>query len=85
MGKSLPGVLNYHAAVEEGDGSIVFLHRILRGAADRSYGIHVARLAGMPLSVVLRAQEILQTLEQANREKPKKTIGKTFEKQLSLF
>jgi DNA mismatch repair protein MutS len=60
----LPRVDNYRVDVlEEGD-EVVFLHRVVPGGADRSYGIHVARLAGMPRSVVRRAGEILQDLEQ---------------------
>ncbi len=65
--KILPHVRNYNVAVaEEGDG-VVFLHRIAQGGADRSYGIHVARLAGVPRTVTQRAQEILSALEQDSR------------------
>lgn len=59
----LPRVRNYNVAVAEQDGRVVFLHRILPGGADRSYGVHVAQLAGLPRQVVVRAQEILQELE----------------------
>jgi DNA mismatch repair protein MutS len=51
---------------EEGDG-VVFLHRVVRGAADRSYGVHVARLAGIPRGVTRRAEEILKELEAGRR------------------
>jgi len=61
--KSLPGVLNLNVAVKEWDESIVFLHRIVPGGADRSYGIHVARLAGIPQSVSSRAKQVLEQLE----------------------
>lgn len=61
--KSLSGVQNLNVAVKEWDEHIVFLHRIVPGGADRSYGIHVARLAGIPRSVNQRAKEILQQLE----------------------
>jgi DNA mismatch repair protein MutS len=61
--KSLPGVQNLNVAVKEWDDNIVFLHRIVPGGADRSYGIHVARLAGIPHCVNQRAQEILVQLE----------------------
>ncbi|NPA05925.1 MAG: DNA mismatch repair protein MutS [Chloroflexi bacterium] len=64
----LPGVRNYHVAVAEEGDRVVFLHRILPGRADRSYGIHVAQLAGMPRAVIQRAQEILQRLEAAGQE-----------------
>jgi DNA mismatch repair protein MutS len=59
----MPAVRNLHVAVREWKGDVVFLHRILPGATDRSYGIHVAQLAGVPRSVVARAQEVLGTLE----------------------
>lgn len=59
----LPRVRNYNVAVAEEEGRIVFLHRILPGGADRSYGVHVAQLAGLPRAVVQRAQELLLGLE----------------------
>ena len=61
---TLPGVRNFSVAVSEEDGRIAFLRRIVPGGADRSYGVHVAMLAGMPASVVSRAQELLTYLEQ---------------------
>ena len=63
LAATLPGVRNYRVAVSEEDGNIAFLHRIVPGGADRSYGVHVAMLAGMPPSVVNRAQELLTELE----------------------
>jgi DNA mismatch repair protein MutS len=62
----LPGVRNYNVAVTEADGSVVFLHKIIPGGADRSYGIHVAQLAGLPRPVVQRATEILSELEKSS-------------------
>ena len=59
----LPRVRNYNVAVAEEESHIVFLRRIVPGGADRSYGIHVAELAGMPPAVVRRSEEVLQTLE----------------------
>jgi DNA mismatch repair protein MutS len=59
----LPGVSNYNVAVSESDNQVVFLHKIVPGGADRSYGIHVGQLAGLPRPVVLRAGEILNQLE----------------------
>jgi DNA mismatch repair protein MutS len=59
----LPGVRNYNVAVSESGGSVIFLHKIVPGGADRSYGIHVAQLAGLPAPVIQRASEILQQLE----------------------
>ena len=63
LGDLLPGVSNYNVAVSEADGKVVFLHKIVPGGADRSYGIHVGQLAGLPGPVVQRASEILQQLE----------------------
>jgi DNA mismatch repair protein MutS len=59
----LPRVANYSVAVSEDDGDVVFLHRIVAGGADRSYGVHVAQLAGLPRPVVSRAWELLAILE----------------------
>ena len=64
LAATLPGVRNYRVAVSEEEGRIAFLRRIVPGGADRSYGVHVAMLAGMPPSVVSRAQELLTGLEQ---------------------
>ena len=64
LAATLPGVRNHRVAVSEEDGQIAFLRRIVPGGADRSYGVHVAMLAGMPPSVVSRAQELLTSLEQ---------------------
>ncbi len=61
--KSLPGVRNWNVAVKEWDDNVIFLHRIVQGGADKSYGIHVARLAGVPRDVNERAKEILSQLE----------------------
>jgi DNA mismatch repair protein MutS len=59
----LPGVRNYNVAVKEWDNKVMFLHQIVPGAADKSYGIHVAQLAGVPRSVNDRAREVLTWLE----------------------
>ncbi|MFC1464426.1 MAG: DNA mismatch repair protein MutS [Candidatus Brachytrichaceae bacterium NZ_4S206] len=59
----LPHVRNYNVAVSEEGGQIVFLHKVIAGGADRSYGIHVAQLAGLPPAVVHRAQDVLKELE----------------------
>ena len=59
----LPGVRNYNVAVTEEGEHVIFLHKIIPGAADRSYGIHVAQLAGLPRAIIGRAQEILERLE----------------------
>ncbi len=62
--KILPRVRNYNVAVTEDGDRIVFMHKVVPGGADRSYGVHVAQLAGMPRSLVNRAKEILHDLEQ---------------------
>ena len=63
LAKHLPRVRNYSVAVAEEDGAVVFLHRIVPGGADRSYGVHVAQLAGLPRPVVQRAWELLADME----------------------
>ncbi len=68
LSEVLPGVRNYNVAVSEEGGQVIFLHKIVPGGADKSYGIHVAELAGLPRSVINRAQEILSTLEAEARE-----------------
>ncbi len=79
----LPGVENYNVAVSEEGENVVFLHVIEQGGADRSYGIHVARLAGLPKPVVKRAEEILERLEASggNASASNDDAGK----QLALF
>ena len=66
----LPGVKNYNVAVSEDRGSVVFLRRIVPGGADKSYGIHVAQLAGLPGSVINRAWEALRELEDGAKAAP---------------
>lgn len=79
----LPGVRNFNVAVTESDGQVVFLHKIVPGGADRSYGIHVAQLAGLPRPVIQRANEILQQLEQSSGSTL--TQKETAKQQLTLF
>lgn len=64
----LPGVDNATIAVKEWEGEVIFLHEVHKGAADRSYGVQVAKLAGLPDSVVARARIVLQALEKGERE-----------------
>jgi DNA mismatch repair protein MutS len=63
----LSGVKNYHVGVKESGGGIVFLRKVEEGAADKSYGIEVAKLAGLPNEVVIRAREVLAEHESAER------------------
>ncbi|UUV07824.1 DNA mismatch repair protein MutS [Ruegeria sp. YS9] len=64
----LEGVENATVAVKEWDGEVIFLHEVHKGAADRSYGVQVAQLAGLPASVVERARVVLNQLEKTERE-----------------
>ncbi len=91
--KSLSGVKNLNVAVREWQDEVVFLHKIIAGAADKSYGIHVARLAGVPREVIERSKEILEQLEdehldaegRAKIARPVKTPEKKTHFQLTLF
>ena len=80
----LPRVRNCNVAVAEEKDQVVFLHRIVPGGADRSYGIHVAQLAGLPKPVIRRAEEILQELEEETRA-PGATRRNIEVRQLPLF
>jgi len=69
--EQLPGrIANLHVAVREWGEEIVFLHRILPGRTDQSYGIHVAKLAGLPTSVVRRARALLESLAVSHEPPP---------------
>jgi DNA mismatch repair protein MutS len=70
LAAKLPDLACWTMRVKEWRGDVVFLHEVAPGAADRSYGVHVARLAGLPNSVVERAQAVLSTLEQADSASP---------------
>ena len=83
LSEILPGVRNYNVAVSEADGKVVFLHKIIPGGADRSYGIHVAQLAGIPRPVIQRANEILAQLEATSGKAVK--INPMAAQQMALF
>lgn len=68
VSQKLDGVENATVAVKEWEGEVIFLHEVRKGAADRSYGVQVARLAGLPESVVERAKVVLEALEKGERE-----------------
>jgi DNA mismatch repair protein MutS len=83
----LPGVRNLNMAVAEEGDRVIFLHKVIPGGADRSYGIHVAQLAGMPRAVVNRANEILSELEEMQAEQ-RERVRQQFRsaaRQLALF
>lgn len=64
LAEKLPGAKNYHLTAKEKDGEIVFLHKLEKGKASKSYGIAVAKLAGLPLQAINRAGQVLQKLEE---------------------
>jgi DNA mismatch repair protein MutS len=68
LAETLPNVRNFNVAVSDEGGAVVFLHKVIEGGADRSYGVHVAQLAGLPPAVVHRAQDVLKGLEAGNQE-----------------
>lgn len=74
LSKRLDRLTNLTMQVSDHEGSIVFLHEVISGAADRSYGVHVAQIAGLPSSVIARAYHILSELEAADRAKPVETL-----------
>lgn len=84
--EKLEGVKNYNIAVKEKGEDIIFLRKILRGGTDESYGIHVARLAGVPKTVTQKADEILKSLERKNILTGKKQESKkVVEGQFDMF
>ena len=83
LAELLPGVRNYNVAVSEADNKVVFLHKIVPGGADRSYGIHVAQLAGLPAPVIQRANEIMSQLERSSGKAVK--INPNAARQVALF
>jgi DNA mismatch repair protein MutS len=91
LSTTLKNSRNWNVAVREDDDGVVFLHKIVAGAADKSYGIHVAKLAGIPIQVVERARVILETLENDHVDRnglptvPPRRTGSTSERQLELF
>ncbi|HSG36979.1 MAG TPA: DNA mismatch repair protein MutS, partial [Paracoccaceae bacterium] len=68
LAAKLDGVDNATVAVKEWEGDVIFLHEVRKGTADRSYGVQVARLAGLPPAVVARAKVVLEALEKGERE-----------------
>jgi DNA mismatch repair protein MutS len=88
LADALPNVANFHVVVREWNDDIVFLRKVVPGRSDRSYGIQVARLAGLPPAVVLRAREILNGLERdelSRGGRPSLSAGGADNRQLGLF
>jgi len=85
LAETLPRVRNYHVAVKEWNDEIIFLHKVRPGGTDRSYGIQVARLAGLPPAVISRAREILAELESHPASIASIAPGAPPQAQLGLF
>ena len=86
LAKTKSRVANYNVAVKEWNDQIIFLRKVVPGAADKSYGIQVAKLAGIPAVIIDRAREILGTLERKERDLVEETRrGGPVSRQLSLF
>ncbi len=83
LAEKFPRVKNYNLAVKEVKGEIIFLYKLVEGGTDQSYGVHVAKLAGLPFEVVQRAQEIQEILEQED-EMLKRLKARKVEEQISL-
>lgn len=85
----LDGVKNFQILIKEIGGTIVFLHKIVRGSASKSFGIEVAELAGIPKNVVTRAKTIMRQLEEIDINRDTNSIMMTAkggkQKQISLF
>ena len=73
MENKLPGIRNVHVSIDEIDGDITFLHKVMDGPVDKSYGINVAKLANLPITVIDKANELLEEYEN-NDSKPRKKI-----------
>jgi DNA mismatch repair protein MutS len=89
MEKSFPRIRNYNVSVKEVDNKVIFLRKLVRGGCEHSFGIHVAKMSGMPRSIVKRADEILHELEKSNQGISAKPIEEMSNKregmQLSFF
>lgn len=85
LANTLPRVKNFNVAVAEEGDKVIFLHKIIPGGTDRSYGIHVAQLAGLPKSVTNRAQDVLANLEDRNTTGKGRVQQRATVPQLTLF
>jgi DNA mismatch repair protein MutS len=90
MEKSFPRIINYNVSVKELNNKIIFLRKLVKGGSAHSFGIHVAKMAGMPNSVVKRSEKILENLEQSrDNNTPAKPVGNIAKQregyQLSIF
>jgi len=85
LAQEFSGVKNYNIAVKEWNDEVVFLHKIVPGGSDDSYGIYVAKLAGIPEEIVKRAEVILSRLELDNNLQEKSAASLPKDTQLSIF
>ena len=88
METSFPRIANYNVSVKEIDGKVVFLRKLAPGGSQHSFGIHVARLAGMPREIIDRAESILRQLERHNSQEGERPAVETTSAdgvQLSFF
>lgn len=85
LSQTLHGLKNIHVGAVEQDGEVVFLHKMMEGPADKSYGIHVAKIAGLPTDLLARAAQILAILETKEGQQPAPPSDMFIQEQLSLF
>ena len=88
MEKSFKRICNYNVSVKEIDGKVVFVRKLVKGGSEHSFGIHVAKIAGMPKSITTRAGQVLKQLETNNRSDASAAISAPRTKsgmQLSFF
>ena len=74
LSEIFPALINYTISINDNDGKILFLHKIIEGFADRSYGVHVAQMAGLPPSVIRRANQLLMKFEKDTKNLTKKLL-----------
>lgn len=82
---SKPGIVNYNVLVKETLNNVEFLHKVVTGSADKSYGIHVAKLAGLPKTIISRSAKILEKLEKSGSVKDRLSDTGTSSEQLEIF
>ena len=75
MEESFQRIRNYNVSVRESNGKVIFMRKLVRGGSEHSFGIHVAKLAGMPSSIIQRANQILKDLEQGARNQDGASVG----------
>ncbi|MBQ6434709.1 MAG: DNA mismatch repair protein MutS, partial [Synergistaceae bacterium] len=88
MSQTYPHIKNYRVPIAESDGKIEFLRKIVPGSASKSYGIHVAQMAGLPISVIKRSKDLMVKLQKdfsKDLSTKRKTLTENAEPQLSLF